>query len=83
MEASRQRFACANPEKSEKTQRRMRDILVEEEQKLDFERHKSHPFPKALLVFTLFIIFYRNIYFYALLLIRMRIFQSNSTRLRF
>ncbi|ELU14229.1 hypothetical protein CAPTEDRAFT_191698 [Capitella teleta] len=49
MEASRQRFACANPEKSEKTQRRMRDILVEEEQKLDFERHKSHPFPKALL----------------------------------
>ena len=50
MEASRQQFACANPERSEKTQRRMRDIMMEEDGKLDFERHKSHSLPQSVLV---------------------------------
>jgi hypothetical protein len=50
MEASQQQFSCANPEKSEKTQRKIREIMADEDSKLDFERHKSHPFPKALLV---------------------------------
>ena len=50
MEASRQQFACANPERSEKTQRRMRDIMMEEDSKLDFERHKFNPLPQSVLV---------------------------------
>ena len=50
MEASRLQFACANPERSEKTQKKLQSIMAEEENKLDFDRHKSHPVPNGMLV---------------------------------
>lgn len=50
MEASKLQFACANPEKSNKTKQRIRDIVVKEESQLDFERHKSNPVPHGMLV---------------------------------
>ena len=50
MEASRIQFTCANPEKSEKTQKKIQSIMAEEEGKLDFDRHKSHPIPAGMLV---------------------------------
>ena len=42
-------FSCANPEMSEKARRRLEDILVEEDSKLDFDRHKSNPVPSSML----------------------------------
>ena len=50
MEASKQQFYCANPDKSEKTKQRINKILKDEDVKLDFNRHKSHPVPSAVLV---------------------------------
>ncbi len=55
MEASKQQFMCANPEKSEKARRRMQEIMMREESKLDFDRHKAHPLPTSILVGTSFI----------------------------
>ena len=50
MEASKIQFACANPEKSEKTKTKMNSILMDEENKLDFNKHKSNPVPHGMLV---------------------------------
>ena len=50
MEASKAQFMCANPEKSEKARRRMQEIMMREESKLDFDRHKAHPVPTSILV---------------------------------
>ena len=50
MEASRVQFACANPEKSEMTQKKLQSIMATEESKLDYDRHKSHPVPSGMLV---------------------------------
>ena len=49
MQAARKQFNCANPDKSEKTRARMKTILLEEESKLDFNKHKSNPVPTSLL----------------------------------
>ena len=49
MEASRIQFACANPEKSQKTKEILNNIISEEEGKLEFDRHKANP-PPAFLV---------------------------------
>ena len=50
MEASKIRFACANPEKSEKTKSIISDIIDEQNNKLEFDRHKSNPVPQNVLV---------------------------------
>ncbi len=50
MTASRKQFACANPEKSEKTRSRLQQIMAQEDSKLEFNRHKSHGVPNSLLV---------------------------------
>ena len=50
MEASKLQFACANPEKSEKTKSKIQEIIAEQEAALDFERHNAHPVPPAVLV---------------------------------
>lgn len=50
MEASKLQFACANPDKSNKTKQRLRNIIIQQESQLDFESHKSHPVPHAMLV---------------------------------
>ncbi|XP_053407341.1 cilia- and flagella-associated protein 99-like isoform X2 [Mercenaria mercenaria] len=48
MEASRKQFACANPEKSQKTKEKIHNILTEEENKLDFDRPKTNKAPSFL-----------------------------------
>ncbi|XP_022343302.2 cilia- and flagella-associated protein 99-like isoform X1 [Crassostrea virginica] len=48
MEASRIQFACANPEKSQKTKEILTNIVSEEESKLEFERHRANPPPSFL-----------------------------------
>lgn len=48
MEASRIQFACANPEKTDKTKEIWNNIISEEESKLDFEKHKAKPTPSFL-----------------------------------
>ena len=50
MEAAKLQFSCANPEKSEKTRRRLQEILDNEESKLEFDKHKSNPLPSSILV---------------------------------
>ncbi|XP_052227633.1 cilia- and flagella-associated protein 99-like isoform X1 [Dreissena polymorpha] len=49
MEASRKQFACANPEKSQKTKEKIQRILTEEESKLDFDRPKTNKVPTFLM----------------------------------
>lgn len=49
MEASRIQFNCASAGKSEKTQKKIQSIMAEEESKLDFDKHKSHPVPSGML----------------------------------
>ena len=48
MDASRRQFACANPEKSQKTKNRLNTIIQDEERKLDFDRAKTNPVPSFL-----------------------------------
>ncbi|XP_048746948.2 cilia- and flagella-associated protein 99-like isoform X2 [Ostrea edulis] len=48
MEASRIQFACANPEKSQKTKEILTNIVSEEDAKLEFERHRANPPPSFL-----------------------------------
>ncbi|KAK3094329.1 hypothetical protein FSP39_000366 [Pinctada imbricata] len=48
MEASRLQFACANPEKSQKTKEILNNIISEENGKLEFDRHKANPPPAFL-----------------------------------
>ncbi|KAL3864337.1 hypothetical protein ACJMK2_006028, partial [Sinanodonta woodiana] len=48
MEASRHQFACANPEKSQKTKEIMNKIITEGEAKLDFDRPKANTAPSFL-----------------------------------
>ena len=48
MDASRKQFACANPEKSQKTKTKLHNIIQEEENKLDFDRMKTNPVPSFL-----------------------------------
>ena len=50
MEASKIQFSCANPEKSEKTRKRLQHIVDQEDNKLDFDKHKSNPLPTSILV---------------------------------
>lgn len=49
MEASKLQIACANTDKSEKTKQRMKEIMLEQERQLDFERHSANPVPRAIL----------------------------------
>ncbi|KAL4232291.1 Cilia- and flagella-associated protein 99 [Mactra antiquata] len=49
MDASRRQFACANAEKSEKTREKIRQIISEEENKLDFNRPKTNKAPSFLM----------------------------------
>ncbi|XP_061186311.1 cilia- and flagella-associated protein 99-like isoform X2 [Saccostrea echinata] len=48
MEASRIQFACANPEKSQKTKEILNNIISEEEAKLEFEKHRANRPPSFL-----------------------------------
>lgn len=48
MEASRLQYACANPNKSQKTKEIISNIIYEEESKIDFEKHKANPTPAFL-----------------------------------
>ncbi|XP_062588762.1 cilia- and flagella-associated protein 99-like isoform X2 [Saccostrea cucullata] len=48
MEASRIQFACANPEKSQKTREILNNIISEEEAKLEFEKHRANRPPSFL-----------------------------------
>lgn len=48
MEASRKQFACANPEKSQKTKEKIQKILQEEENKLEFDKPKTNKAPSFL-----------------------------------
>lgn len=48
MEASRKQFACANPEKSQKTKEKLQNIISEEEAKLDFDKPKGNKAPSFL-----------------------------------
>ncbi|KAK7457309.1 hypothetical protein BaRGS_00035724, partial [Batillaria attramentaria] len=48
MEASRRQFACANPEPSHKTREVLKNIVSEQDSKLEFERHRSRPVPAFL-----------------------------------
>lgn len=48
MEASRLQFACANPEKSDKAREIINNIISEEENKMDFQRHRARPTPSFL-----------------------------------
>lgn len=48
MEASRIQFACANPNKSQKTKEIINNIISVEESKVDFEKHKANPTPAFL-----------------------------------
>lgn len=50
MEASRKQFTCANPEKSGKTMEVLKDIISEQDSKLDFEKHRARPLPSFLVV---------------------------------
>ena len=52
MDASRRQFACANPEKSQKTKNKLNTILQDEERKLDFDRAKTNPVPTFLVRVT-------------------------------
>ncbi|XP_064599674.1 cilia- and flagella-associated protein 99-like [Liolophura sinensis] len=48
MEAHREQFACANWEKSDKTKQILESIMVESDQKLDFDRHRANPVPTSV-----------------------------------
>lgn len=48
MEASRVRFACANPQKSHKTREVVKNIVSEQDSKLEFDRHRARPVPAFL-----------------------------------
>ncbi|XP_076472464.1 cilia- and flagella-associated protein 99-like [Babylonia areolata] len=48
MDASRRQFACANPEKTHKTREVLKNIVSEQDSKLDFERHRARPIPSFL-----------------------------------
>lgn len=52
MEASRIQFACANPEKSQKTKEILTNIVSEVESKLEFERHSqpSYTLPQSYIL---------------------------------
>ena len=52
MEASRRQFACANPEKSQKTKNKLNTIIQDEQRKLDFDRAKTNPVPTFLVRVT-------------------------------
>lgn len=54
MDASRKQFACANPEKSQKTKNKLNNIIQTEEKKLDFDRAKTNPVPSFLVRVTVF-----------------------------
>lgn len=54
MEASRIQFACANPEKTEKTKEILNNIISEDEAKLDFEKHRAKPKPSFLVSESIF-----------------------------
>ncbi|XP_041371252.1 cilia- and flagella-associated protein 99-like isoform X2 [Gigantopelta aegis] len=48
MESSRYQFACANPEKSNKTKEKLHNIVMKEESKLEFDKKKALPKPAFL-----------------------------------
>jgi len=50
MESSKYQFACANFNKSEKTERKLQQIRLEEDQKLQFDSYKAKPLPKEVMV---------------------------------
>lgn len=52
MGASKSQFACANPSKSSKTERKLDHIRQEEDKKLQFDSHKAKPLPKEVMVST-------------------------------
>ena len=52
MDASRRQFACANPEKSQKTKNKLNTIIQDDERKLDFNRAKTNPVPTFLVRVT-------------------------------
>lgn len=52
MESSKKQFACANPSKSEKTERKLDQIRWEEDDKLQFNSYKAKPLPKETMVRT-------------------------------
>ncbi|KAF6035596.1 CFAP99 [Bugula neritina] len=49
MESSKYQFACANFNKSEKTERKLQQIRLEEDQKLQFDSYKAKPLPKEVM----------------------------------
>lgn len=48
MEASMTQFNCANTEKSDKTKHRIEKYLQEEENRLDFDKHKQTTMPRQI-----------------------------------
>ncbi|KAK7110652.1 cilia- and flagella-associated protein 99-like [Littorina saxatilis] len=48
MEASRRQFACANSEKTYKTREVIKNIVSEQDSKVDFGRHRARPIPSFL-----------------------------------
>ena len=60
MQASKLQFACANPEKSEKTRSKMQQIQDEQDALLDFEWRNAHPVPHSIMVATHHAIYYDN-----------------------
>lgn len=50
MSSSKSQFACANPGKSNKTERKLESIRMEEDSKLQFDSYKAKPLPKEVMV---------------------------------
>lgn len=52
MDSSKKQFACANPNKSVKTERKMEQIRMAEDGKLQFNSYKAKPLSKEVMVGT-------------------------------
>ena len=50
MDSSKSQFACANPGKSAKTEKKLEQIRKEEDDKLQFDNYKAKPLPKEVMV---------------------------------
>ena len=50
MSSSKSQFACADPNKSVKTERKLDEIRREEDRKLKFDSYRAKPLPKEVMV---------------------------------
>ena len=79
MDSSKKQFSCANPSKSFKTERKLEQIRMEEDGKLQFNSYRAKPLPKEVMVGILIsVTLYGNLFYARHKLFFVRILLSGA-----